>query len=287
MWVPVDDVRGSRLVSLPFSDRADPAAHSMSTWKELSTDVLAAGVPYTLRCFDDAGPVEDPRLSTVGTAAWHGTALTATLDELHRGMISSTARRNIAAAHRRRVRIEAHTGIEGIRSFHELHVQLRKQKYGLLAPPVEFFERIWHAFAPDDAVVTLLAHVDDTLIAGAVYLAYNGVLYYKFGASLGEYLSLRPNDALFWAGITWGVERELSLLDWGLSDLDQPGLLAYKRKWATTERRIVTLRPAGSGAPGEPEVDDMLGSFTRLLTVPSVPNHLTREAGALLYRYFC
>jgi CelD/BcsL family acetyltransferase involved in cellulose biosynthesis len=63
-----------------------------------------------------------------------------------------------------------------------------------------------------------------------------------FGASVGETLSLRPNDALAWAALRWVSERGLHMLDWGLSDVDQPGLVAYKRKWASEERRIVTLR---------------------------------------------
>ncbi|MDQ4102913.1 MAG: hypothetical protein M3186_04105, partial [Actinomycetota bacterium] len=112
-------------------------------------------------------------------------------------------------------------------------------------------------------------------------------LYYKFGASLHGHLALRPNDAIFWAGIRWGVQRGARLLDWGLSDLDQPGLIAYKRKWATEERQIVTLRAGGEQARSYPEAGLMLGELTRLFTEDSVPDDVTRQAGALLYRYFC
>jgi hypothetical protein len=77
-------------------------------------------------------------------------------------------------------------------------------------------------------------------------------------------------------------------VDWGLSDLDQPGLVGFKRKWATDERRLLTLR-AGTGEPrpGQREFGDALGGLTHLLTEDSVPDDVTERAGALLYRYFC
>jgi CelD/BcsL family acetyltransferase involved in cellulose biosynthesis len=285
-WVPIEDMRGQRLSSLPFSDRAEPLVADESGWKELSSDAFAADLPLTLRCLDDAVPTGDPRLAVAGAAAWHGTPLAGTVDDL-RARLSGTARRNIARSVRGGVRIEADRSLPGIRAFHGLHVQLRKRKYRLLAQPLELFERIWEAFAPHDGVVTLLAYAGDTLVAGAVFLTWNDTLYYKFGASAPEQLSLRPNDAVFWEGIRAGLERGLTWLDWGLSDLDQPGLVAYKRKWATAERRIVTLRPTGTRPPGHRELDAVLGELTRLLTDEEVPDHITEAAGRLLYPYFC
>ena len=141
--------------------------------------------------------------------------------------------------------VEAATGMDAVRIYHRLHVSLRKYKYRLLAQPFDFFERIWHEFSGHEGIVTLLARVDGEPIAGAIYLVWNDVLYYKFGASLAGALSVRPNDALFWTALRWASERGFRHLDWGLSDLDQPGLIAYKRKWASEERRIVTLCSTG------------------------------------------
>jgi CelD/BcsL family acetyltransferase involved in cellulose biosynthesis len=171
---------------------------------------------------------------------------------------------------------------------HGLHVRLRKGKYRLLAQPREFFERIWQEFAPAGRCLTLVAMLDDVPVAAALFLEWNGVLYYKFGASLQEHLHVRPNDAIYWTGIGLGVERGLQLVDWGLSDLDQPGLVGFKRKWATQERRLLTLR-AGTAQPrpGQREFGDALGGLAQLLTEGTVPDDVTERAGALLYRYFC
>ena len=285
-WVPISDIRGDRLASLPFCDRADPLLDDQVDWKALVDGVITAGAPLTLRCFDTSVAAGDTRFDRVGTAAWHGTPLAGSAEEVRR-RLSQHARRNISISEREGVRVEAHTEAEAIRRFHGLHVALRKRKYRLLAQPVELFDRIWNAFAVDDAIVTMLAFTGDELIAGAVFLTWGDTLYYKFGASLHAHLALRPNDAIFWAGIRWGVKGGARLLDWGLSDLDQPGLIAYKRKWATEERQIVTLRAGGEQARSNPEAGLMLGELTRLFTEDSVPDDVTRQAGALLYRYFC
>ena len=285
-WVPISDIRGDRLSSLPFSDRAEPLTDDQVDWKALVDGVITGAAPLTVRCLDTAVPVSDARFSQVAAAAWHGTPLDGGLAQI-RQRLSQHARRNIGIAEREGVLIETRTDRDAMCRFHGLHVSLRKRKYRLLAQPVELFEHIWDAFAPNDAIVTMLAHAGETLIAGAVFLTWGDTLYYKFGASLHEHLALRPNDAIFWAGIRWGVQRGAQLLDWGLSDLDQPGLIAYKRKWAAVERRIVTLRGGGEQARINPEAGLLLGELTKLLTDDSVPDEVTRKAGALLYRYFC
>nr|WP_239029073.1 GNAT family N-acetyltransferase [Pseudonocardia acidicola] len=205
---------------------------------------------------------------------------------MHR-RISSQARRNIGAAARAGVRVDVRPDLAAVAEFHRLHVRLRKHKYRLLAQPLEFFERIWQEFSPG-RVVTLLATVAGEVIAGALFVEWGGVLYYKFGASLPEHLHLRPNDAVYWAAIRCGVRWGLDLVDWGLSDLDQPGLVAYKRKWATTERPLLTLAAgAAEPRPGHRELGAALSGLTRLLTDDSVPDEITAQAGGLLYRYFC
>jgi CelD/BcsL family acetyltransferase involved in cellulose biosynthesis len=284
-WVRISDIRGDRISALPFGDRADPMLAEPDGWPGLADDAIATGVPFTLRCFSDNPATSDPRLRVVGEAAWHGTPLGCTEDELW-ARISSTSRRNLRAADRNGVKVVASTGIDAVREFHRLHVRLRKSKYRLLAQPLEFFERIWECFTEADAVITLLAEVDGEVAAGAMYLVWGDTLYYKFGASLAEYLPKRPNDALYWSALKLALSRGLRAVDWGVSDLDQPGLVGYKRKWASEERRVVTLR--GGPDPSQPAgVGAMLGELTRLFTEPSVPDEISTQAGALLYRHFC
>lgn len=287
-WVAVTDLRGHRAVSLPFSDRADPLVADPQTWQALAGDLPGPDVALRIGAMAGTPAAADPSFTVAGEAAWHGTPLEVSADELWR-RLSGHARRNIRTARLRGVTVTHDESLEGVRRFHRMHVELRKTKYRLLAQPVEFFERLWHTFRPSGEIRTLFAWADDTPVAGALLLEWEDVLYYKFGASHAAWLHLRPNDAVFWAALEHGLAREKRRVDWGRSDLDQPGLISYKRKWATDERRILTLSSRGS-APDDtaaPGVDALLGELTRLLTGETVPTELTTRAGALLYRYFC
>jgi CelD/BcsL family acetyltransferase involved in cellulose biosynthesis len=284
-WVPISDIRGDRLVSLPFSDRAEPILSDPAMWSILVDDALCSDASITVRCFDGAAPTTDARLVPSAEAAWHGTPLAASVPEIHRSL-TSAARRDSAAAERKGVHVDAVGGIEGIRTYHRLHVMLRKYKHRQLAQPLALFERIWQEFSASDSIVTFLAHADGEPIAGAVCLAWNDVLYYKFAASLGSAVRLLPNDAVAWAAIRWAAERGFRLLDWGLSDLEPPGLVAYKRKWASDERRIVTVRSQSVSPTNGQNPSQLLGDLTRLFTDDAVPDHITARAGSLLYRYF-
>jgi CelD/BcsL family acetyltransferase involved in cellulose biosynthesis len=286
-WVRVRDARGDRLSSLPFSDRAEPFGGDAADWYALVSDAVASGLPLTVRSLDHAPVARDPRFRLVGEAAWHGLPLSGPLEEVH-ARASAGTRRNVRAAASNGVRTVAAADLGSLRCLHRLHVGLRKRKYRMLAQPLALFERIWSEFAPRDGVLTVLARADDRPIAAALYLVWNDVLYYKFGASVPEELPRRPNEAIHWAAIRWAKERDLRLLDWGLSDLDQPGLLRFKRKWGSVERRIVTLRAGEPPADARgAELGEVLRDLARLLTDESVPDEITARAGAALYRYFC
>jgi len=144
---------------------------------------------------------------------------------------------------------------------------------------------LYSSFA--DQLVVLLAEVDGTAIAGILFLIHGDTLYYKFNASID--LTLRPNDLLIWSGMRLGRERGLSALDFGLSDTAQPGLVRFKRKFATSERPIIELRwsPPDYSDPRGHQAGEVLHRMTEILTAPEVPEAVTRGAGDELYRFFC
>jgi CelD/BcsL family acetyltransferase involved in cellulose biosynthesis len=283
--VEIRDFRGARLSGLPFSDRANPVLRSDWAWSAIAERIVTIRVPFTLRCLDDTPPALDLRFRTEHRAAWHGTALTGPPTDLF-DRLHPSARRNVRTAARRGVEVSVSNDIEAVHEFYALHLELRKRRYRLLAQPIEFFEWIWKEFQREDGIVTMLALVGGQPVAGALFLVWQDVAYYKFGASSASHLAFRPNDALFWAFLEWASSRELSSVDRGLSEFDQPGLVAYN-KWASVERQIVTLRSGSPFSNQGADVTRLLTDLTHLLTQDDVPSRVTAEAGALLYRYFC
>jgi CelD/BcsL family acetyltransferase involved in cellulose biosynthesis len=164
---------------------------------------------------------------------------------------------------------------------------VRKYKYQLLAQPWAFFEQIWTQLLNQGHGRLQLAERDGDVLGGVLLLQWGRTLYYKFNASQPDLLGARPNDLVVWAAIEYGVAAGLERLDFGLSDWDQEGLLRFKRKYATEEKTIHSLRrvprPPSSR---EVELRALLPRLTSLLTSPEVPDHLSEEAGNALYRYF-
>ncbi|MFN8089626.1 MAG: GNAT family N-acetyltransferase [Mycobacterium sp.] len=284
-WVEIEDIRGERLVSLPFSDRAEPILSDPSIWPLLAEDAFSGDVSMTVRCLDGAAPASDSRLVNIGVAAWHETTVDRPLEEI-RQSLQPSARRAAASSARRGVDVRVCTGLDAVRQFHGMHVGLRKGKYGMLAQPADFFDRIWAEFCDSEGIFTLLACIDSEPVAGAMLLVWGDTLYFKFAASRLEALHLLPNYAVYWRTIQLASGLGLRRVDWGLSDLDQPGLVAFKRKWASGESRIHTLRTTTHTARQSSEMGSLLTGLTNLFADESVPDEITARAGSLLYRYF-
>ena len=204
----VSDFRGVRQISLPFCDYLDPVLDSEDHWNELVGPRLARGLPLQLRVLEPGPPRHDPRFEHVGELIWHATDLERDQQEILAGF-HPQARQNLRSARRRGVSVRFGTSRDDMRAFHELHRRVRKRKYRLLAQPASFFDNIWERFAAIDAVTIGLASHEGVVIAGAVYLFWRDVMYYKFGASIAERLVVRPNELLAWESIRLGVAARM------------------------------------------------------------------------------
>lgn len=281
----VEDLRGVRVVGLPFSDYGDPLVDDADQWAALTTD-LEPDVPVRTRCLHAAVPAADPAFATFDRSRWHAVDLSGGEAALW-AHLDSGARRAIRRADGAGVTVRATAEERDVRTFFDLHLGVRKRKYGLLAQPYRFFEAIRERFLKIGQGALLLAEVGGTPVAGVVLLRWRDRLYYKFNASSADDLAVRPNDLLMWHAIRYGIEHGCALLDLGLSDWDQEGLVRFKRKYATREGTIASLeRPARTAPAFAPPIGDLLPALTALFTANEVPDALTERAGDLLYRYF-
>lgn len=284
-YASIDDVFGHRRVSLPFSDFCDPLLDDESQWDALTHDLLVEQVPFSVKpLFDDVSR-RDPRLVERGRVKWHRADVTRHPDVMW-GDLHASARRAVRKAEKGGVTVRAAEGVDDMRRFFELHLRTRKQKYALLAQPWPFFEAIWTAFMEQGRGHLLLAEVDGGIIAGVVYLRWKDTLYYKFNASEAGCLDLRPNDLIMWEGLGLAHGAGASWVDFGVSDLDQDGLIRYKQKYATEEGEVLVLKRLLDSDPPQAAARSVLGEVTDLLTDPSVPDAITERAGNSLYRFF-
>jgi CelD/BcsL family acetyltransferase involved in cellulose biosynthesis len=282
----VTDLRGKRLIIYPFSDYYDPLVQDAVQWDTLLQPLLAQRVPIRVRCLHNDVPLQDQRFTLVNRARWHGMDLTPTLDALWQ-QIAPECRRAIQKAQRMGLTVHAADNPALLREFFAMHLGIRKYKYQLLAQPYRFFEMIWRYLVEPGHGTLLTVRHENQLVSAALFLRWQGKYYYKFGASKREALALRPNDLLLWSGIQAAKAYGDHYFDLGLSDWEQAGLIAFKRKFATDGKTISFLehKPENvathSALPAE-----FLPTLTQLFTDPAVPDTVTERAGELLYRFF-
>jgi CelD/BcsL family acetyltransferase involved in cellulose biosynthesis len=291
-YCTVDDLRGRRIVSFPFSDYHEPLGRSSRDVANL-LQTFTGGLPARFRMPDDRVPdnVEGVGFTARRDLLTHRIAVDASVDsETRFAALHPKVRQNIRRSRRAGIETDLSSEVGQIREFYDLHVEVRTRKYGLLPQPFSFFEAIHDAFAPSGALTVAIARHEGRAIAGIVYLEVGDTLYYKFNASNADELNVRPNEELVWAGMEICTERGLTGIDLGVSDTDQIGLVRYKRKLAQDEREVVTL--LATGADPDPctervaEASALLPRLTELFTDEAVPLDIAERAGSLLYRYF-
>lgn len=284
--VRIEDARGARLITNPFSDFCDPLADTAGEWQALTSALLSDRAPYTMRIRHSAWPLQDERLHAEEIGTWHAVDISAD-EETQWAQLGGSSRRNIRHAQQAGVVVEVSADPTQLREFFDLHRQVRKYKYRLLAQPWAFFEQLHEQFAPNGRLHVLLARVHGHAVGGILAIAWGDSLYYKFNASALDELDVRPNDLLAWESINLARRLSLARLDFGFSDGDQPGLIRYKRKFATVESAVHKLTREGDPVPESARrLGRDLGALTALLTDERVPDDVTEAAGSLLYHYF-
>ena len=246
-------VTGTRLVAVPFSDGCDAL---VDPGAGLDPAAFAAAVVAHQRLVNTPLEVRGPLAAVPGAEvveryAQHRLALDPDVEQVTRRFAKSQVKRGIAKAIREGVTIERHASRAALERFYAMHVATRRDQ-GVPTQPKRFilsFERLF-----DEGLgFVLLARRKGRDIAGAVFLAAGTTLTYKYGASRRSELSARPNNLLFMEAIRWGCEHGMRTLDFGRTDLDHEGLLAFKRSWGAVESPLSYTylgRPAPSAEPG-------------------------------------
>lgn len=286
-FIKIEDMFSPRIVSIPFSDFCDPIVKDSGQWDVLIESLLKEKLPISVRCLHTRIPLQDERFEQVNRANWHGLELNNDLDTIFKNF-HSASRRAIRKAERNGTTVRQAENETDLRAFFEMHLQIRKYKYKMVAQSYQFLLHIWRNFVETGQGVLLLAERENKIIGGVFYLRWQNKLYYKFNASSLSAQDLRPNDLLMWEGIKYAKTNNCTFLDLGLSDWGQDGLVRYKQKYATNEKTIYFLKhiPNETIDCSDKQMRGLLPKLTALFTDESVPDEITEKAGDLLYRYF-
>jgi CelD/BcsL family acetyltransferase involved in cellulose biosynthesis len=276
-------LRPRRWVSLPFTDYCPPLAVTPAAEARLGVALdaarLAAGAARAEVRAPMAGalPFEHAGYRHVLNLDADPSAVFA---RFHRSQVQRSIRRAEASGLVIRTGEPDHDLLE---DFHRLHLDTRR-RLGVPIQPRRFFALLRERVLGTGSGWIVTAELNGRAVAAALFLAANGTVVYKFGASESRAWNLRPNHLVFWHVIREACVAGYRRLDFGRTDAATEGLRAFKRSWGADEETLI-YHAFGTGADAvEPHAPSMA---QRALAgvIRRSPAWVCRWSGELFYRF--
>lgn len=284
-------ISGSRLVSLPLVHQAGPLADSPDREAELlraAADLAdERAVPLVVRSATGGYEVAVGDLAVIPEAPSWVIRLDPDLERIRRRW-PGNLRRDVARSERE---ISVREGVsEGdLRRFYRLYLRAMKE-HGVAPRPWRQMVLCWRQLRPAGRLRLLIAERESRTVGAAVLHLLGERVEVRYMASDREYLSHRPNHALYWAMIKSGAAEGYGALDLGGGT---GSLVAFKRRWGAEVvalYRYVHTPSRGRRRAIAPTLGGDEGRQSRE-RAPSatiwrhLPTPLSRFAGSLVYRY--
>jgi CelD/BcsL family acetyltransferase involved in cellulose biosynthesis len=275
---------GRRLVSLPFTDHCQPLVPpdaSMGAVVEFLAE-LSRREKYKFFELRPAGPLDDAAVGDENRSAAyyiHWLDLTPSLEAIFSSFQKDSIQRKIRRADREGLQYEEGRSPEIIKKFYGLLVRTRR-RHQLPPQPMEWFQNL--ASAMGEAIQFRIALKDDLPVAAIVTLTHRNSLIYKYGCSDERYHATGSMPFLFWRMIQEAKNASIPLVDFGRSDLDNPGLIRFKDQWGTRRTELTYYRfPAPSPARSS---FGFAGRAAKAIFA-RLPDSLLALAGKKIYRH--
>jgi CelD/BcsL family acetyltransferase involved in cellulose biosynthesis len=264
---------GVRLVSLPFSDHCEPLVDQQDEAEEFAHWM-------TQRCalqhwnYVELRPLSQAYRTKNGlqpsSSYWlHELDLRPSLGQIYHGLHKNSFQRKIQRAER-----------EGITSeFYRLLVNTRKRQQ-LLPQPRAWFRNLLDCLG--QKLEIRMARKQGVPLAAILALRHQSSVVYKYGCSDKRFHCLGAMAFLFWKLVQESKASGAETIDFGRTDTDNAGLLAFKDRLGTTRRPLTYYRYARTVRRG-------LGNLPSSRAVRQVffllPEALSTAAGRILYKH--
>jgi len=226
-----------RGVSLPFSDYCDFINNASVKTEDIIQFLINYGEKAKWKYFETRGGTHMPvDLTPAGSFYCHTLNFNGNEDLIFCGFRDST-QRNIKKSIKENVVIKISHTWESLQEYYRLHCITRK-KHGVPPQPHFFFKKIFEHIISQEKGFVALAIYNDIVIAGNIYFCIHKKAYYKFGASDQKYQELRATNLIMWESIRWLLNNGFESLCFGRTDMNNQGLLQFKRGWGAEEKTI-------------------------------------------------
>lgn len=225
----IKNLRGRRLVSLPFSIYGGPLAETegglsalMAKCVDLVNNGMASYVEIKPRAQIDVAAKLG--FETVEWGEGVIIDLTVGIEELWRNF---NERFNVGKAERKGLKFIL-TDSKRLSDFYQLHLMTRK-RLGLPTPSFNYYVSFFKKMR--GKVKLTLVEKDGRVIAGNMFLLFKDNILLVLNASNHNYRDCKPNDFMIWNILKWSFESGFKSLDQGPASFEDDSLLRYKKKW--------------------------------------------------------
>ena len=274
---------GSRLVSLPFSDHCEPLVERSEQFTTLSVFVQQLMSKERWRCVEmrSANSLLEfgDGFSQAMTYCLHRLDLQPCLDVLYKGFHKDCIQRKIRRAEREALNYETGRSESSFRQLYGL-LRLMRSRHHLPLQPIEWFRNLIGCMGED--VCIRIASKAGQPVAGILTIRHGRRVVYKYGGSDPRFNNLGATPMLFWRAIQEAKQAGAEEFDFGRSDLDNPGLITFKRRWSAECSTLSTWRaPSVASSPRRERLKMRCAKevFARL------PDSVLTFAGRMLYRH--
>jgi len=274
---------GHRLVSLPFSDHCEPLVEHPEVLELLCAhlgSLLNQGA-YKYIEVRSADPAMNgiSGFTEAETYALHRLDLRPALDVLYGKLHKDCIQRKIRRAERASLEYVTGRSLELLRDLYGL-LQLTRARHHVPPQPFAWFHHLVDCLG--EAVSIHVVYQDGRPLAGMLTLRHGKTMVYKYGGSDAAFHHLGCMPFVFWQVIKHAKETGAEVLDLGRSDLDNPGLIAFKDRWSSDRIPLVTWRmPA---VPASAFAEGMTRQYAKRM-MGYLPEPVLALAGRLLYRH--
>jgi hypothetical protein len=277
---------GNRIVSLPFSDHCEPICDSTS-----ELDSLISGLKTLVHqqrwqylelrpISEDFSEVCSLRgFQRTGRYFLHVMDLEPDLDALFGILDKDSVRRRVRRAERGELVERCGTSEKLLKDFYGLLV-ITRSRHRLPPPPYAWFQNLTHSHGK--ALEIRVAYKNDRAIAAILTLRFEQTGYFKYGCSDPQFNKFGATPWLLWNAIVAAKSSGAREFDFGRTEEDNKGLLAFKSHWVKRYKELTYWR-----YPRAPSLD-LAGSWKLKLAkriFSLMPKRMLVASGKLVYRH--
>jgi CelD/BcsL family acetyltransferase involved in cellulose biosynthesis len=236
-------ITGTRLVSLPFSDHCEPLLDDASELPEFMNYLRMHCDRHRWK-YVELRPLFDVQgagysLPSSGSHWFHELDLTPSLERLFKGLHRNSFQGKIRKAEREGLSYEAGRSEQLLNEFYRL-LLITRRRHGLPPQPRKWFKNLVECMG--DNIEITLARKAGVPIAAVLSLWHGSCIVYKYSCSDARFHNLGGMPFLIWKLIEEGKAVGAERIDFGRSDLDNHGLIAFKDRLGTTRRLLTYYR---------------------------------------------